>query len=371
MALKLCLFASIAAHASRQAKAAVNCAASICKLATESLKFVAQHDFDFNVWIKQGCGYLSRQEEEMCRARIAAEYAKKVNDGKDESFAQEARVYNELMTTAYADIRRWMLTDNVQSAMSRGGPGIEAIKDIFSQGKVVPSADMPCFVTKEYDAYRRKIIHNDFAPQFPEFLFETVDDDDAADNRRRGKSTRVLFLGPPPAVQTAKLERINSWLQRQQRAVTTAVGVRRIIDAVAAAKLPIVGHNCYVDLMHIYAKFVGNLPPLLGDWCCRMNQSFPAIFDTKHLLSCSHLRELLPDSTLDAAHMKLEELSVAKPKPADEATVQDAPSASKVRHFPSITRAVLGSDSAASAAHEAGTKPKCSSSATLHKLKMF
>lgn len=315
----------------------------------ESLKFVAQHGFDFNVWIKQGCGYLSRQEEAICRGRIAAEHTKKLNDGKDEIFSQDSRVYNELMVTVVADLRRWIETDDVKQILERGGAGVDAVKGVFSQEPVVLTRDMPSFVTKEYDAFRRKIIHNDIAPQFPEFLFETIDDNDAGDYpRRRGKCMRVVLLGPPPAVHAAKAERIDAWMLKQQQAVTNAVGVRRVVDAIIAAGLPIAGHNCYLDLMHVYAKFIADPPPSLGDWCCRMHENFPAIFDTKHLLAGAQLRELVPDSTLDAAHAKLEDLAAA-------AAVDDQES-SKARALPAVRRAALGSEGAASAAHEAGEK---------------
>jgi len=324
----------------------------------ESLKFVAQHGFDFNVWIKQGCSYLSRQEEAACMARIATEHAKKLNDGKDEMFNQEPRVFNELMTTVVADINRWVQSDDVQAVLLRGGAGIDAVKKVFARENVELSDDMPCFVTKEYDAYRRKIIYNEISTQFPDYLFETVDDDDAADNpRRRGKCMRVVYLGPPPAVQTAKLERTNAWLLKQQHSVASTVGVRRIIDAIAAARLPVVGHNCYLDLMHVYAKFVGDLPPRLGDWCCRLHEIFPAIFDTKHVLSGSQLRELVPDSTLDAAHFKLEDLAAAAAAAGvgqEAGEAGEGQSAAKARVFPAMTRAVLGADGAASASHEAG-----------------
>jgi poly(A)-specific ribonuclease len=242
----------------------------------ESLRFVAQHDFDFNVWIKQGCGYISRQEEATCRARITAEHSKKLNDGRDENLSQDARVFTELMSTVAADVRRCVESDSVQAALQRGGAGVEAVKAVFSQDNVVLTADMPSFVTKEYDSFRRKIIHNDIAPQFPEFLFETVDEDDAGDNpRRRGKCIRVALLGPPPAVQTAKMERVNAWAARQQRAVTNAVGVRHIIDAISTAGLPIVGHSCYLDLMHIYFKFIGDLPPPAGRLVLPNARNFP------------------------------------------------------------------------------------------------
>jgi poly(A)-specific ribonuclease len=321
---------------------------------SESLKFVAQHDFDFNVWIKQGCGYMSRQEEATCRAGIAAEYSKKLNDDKDENFSQEVRVYNELMSTLFPEVTRWVATDSVQSVLQRGGAGIDAISTVFSEERVVLAGDMPCFVTKEYDAYRRKIIHNEIAPLFPELLFEAVDDDNAADNpRRRGKCMRVVLLGPSPAVKTAKLARVNSWMQRQQRAVSSAVGVRRVVDAIASSGLPIVGHNCYLDLMQVYAKFIGDLPLSLGEWCCRLNESFPAIFDTKHLLSGAQLRELVPDSTLDAAHAKLEDAAAAAAT-GTAAAAEDGQSSTKFRVFPTVTRAALGADGAASAAHEAG-----------------
>jgi poly(A)-specific ribonuclease len=167
---------------------------------------------------------------------------------------------------------------------------------------------------------------------------------------------RVVLLGPPPAVQTAKAERISTWMLKKQHAVTSAVGVRRVIDAIVAANVPIVGHNCYLDLMHVYAKFIADPPPLLGDWCCRMHENFPVIFDTKHLLTGAQLRELVPDSTLDVAHAKLEDLAAAAVINAasSEAALESGKSSAKSCALPTVRRSALGADGAASAAHEAG-----------------
>jgi hypothetical protein len=88
-----------------------------------------------------------------------------------------------------------------------------------------------------------------------------------------------------------------------------------------------------------------------------MHDIFPAIFDTKHVLAGSQLRELVPDSTLDAAHFKLEDLAAAAAVGMDG--IQDGQPAAKLHVFPTIRRAALGAEVAASAAHEAGQLSVC------------
>lgn len=63
------------------------------------------------------------------------------------------------------------------------------------------------------------------------------------------------------------------------------VGVRRIIDAVLDHRLPIVGHNCWLDLMHFWQKFIQPLPRNYGEWKKEIYALIPKLIDTKYLAS--------------------------------------------------------------------------------------
>lgn len=72
--------------------------------------------------------------------------------------------------------------------------------------------------------------------------------------------------------------------------IDAAVGFRKVIDAITQAKVPVVGHNCYLDLAHAASKFSGPLPSNMCDWAAQLSQLFPGgVFDTKHMLQAGEV----------------------------------------------------------------------------------
>ena len=90
------------------------------------------------------------------------------------------------------------------------------------------------------------------------------------------------------------------------------MGFRKIVDLIVESKKPVVGsfllavptcsclqfilslgHNCLLDLFHLYSRFIGRLPQTIGDWKQSFNSSLNlygiAIFLIAHLspqISC-------------------------------------------------------------------------------------
>jgi hypothetical protein len=48
--------------------------------------------------------------------------------------------------------------------------------------------------------------------------------------------------------------------QAAERALLSAVGARRVLDAISRSKATLVCHNGLLDVLHIYNTFVGPLP---------------------------------------------------------------------------------------------------------------
>lgn len=61
------------------------------------------------------------------------------------------------------------------------------------------------------------------------------------------------------------------------------IGFRRVIDFVIDHRVPIVGHNCLLDLCHFFQKFIGPCPPKWLDFRSTLHELFPLIVDTKHI----------------------------------------------------------------------------------------
>jgi hypothetical protein len=57
--------------------------------------------------------------------------------------------------------------------------------------------------------------------------------------------------------------------------VNQYAGIRHIFDHISDTKIPIVGHNVFVDLINIYAKFVSSLPSSIEEFAHQISSLFP------------------------------------------------------------------------------------------------
>lgn len=65
------------------------------------------------------------------------------------------------------------------------------------------------------------------------------------------------------------------------------VGFRHIMDHIAKSNKPVVGHNCFLDLMFLTQSFASDLQnKKFGEFKKIVLESFPSIFDTKYFISC-------------------------------------------------------------------------------------
>ncbi|XP_027341844.1 poly(A)-specific ribonuclease PARN isoform X2 [Abrus precatorius] len=67
--------------------------------------------------------------------------------------------------------------------------------------------------------------------------------------------------------------------------IQAAVGFRHVIDLLSSEQKLIVGHNCFLDIAHVYSKFIGPLPGTAEEFVASVNKCFPHIVDTKILFN--------------------------------------------------------------------------------------
>lgn len=73
------------------------------------------------------------------------------------------------------------------------------------------------------------------------------------------------------------------------RSLHETVGFRKVIDFIAEHRLPLVGHNCLLDLCHIFHKFIAPCPHDWSDFKALLHETFPVIIDTKYMASSMQL----------------------------------------------------------------------------------
>ncbi|KAJ3704343.1 hypothetical protein LUZ61_008048 [Rhynchospora tenuis] len=73
----------------------------------------------------------------------------------------------------------------------------------------------------------------------------------------------------------------------------SAVGFRHLIDLLSSHNKLIVGHNCILDIAHMFDKFIAPIPSTMEQFMKEVHHFFPNIIDTKHIINANQTVQLL------------------------------------------------------------------------------
>lgn len=225
---------------------------------SSSLTFLAEHKFDFNKWIGQGIGYISRND------------AAKVKDVISHSKTQLNREEEEVALTPADEVFINEICKSIESWLQNS-----------TEKKYVLSG---------HNSYQRRIIHQELNKRFKDRLFaESVSEGNS--NRRIIEITRVT------EEEKKKIE-----AERYQQALKEleeAIGFRHVIDAMSASRKPVLGHCMFLDCVHVITHFVGAEIPTCEEFKRQLRELFPILLDTKFLVSAHpNLSELFESTGL-------------------------------------------------------------------------
>jgi hypothetical protein len=120
----------------------------------------------------------------------------------------------------------------------------------------------------------RILLHHELRRRFPDRIW-TFDDDTS-----EGAPLLVMAVS---AAERAELEQEEPAAVLADRYVDSRRGFERVLAALAAAKRPLIGHNCMTDLHLLFGQFVGPLPAVYAEFKERLHRLLPVVFDTKHM----------------------------------------------------------------------------------------
>ncbi|KAF9974628.1 hypothetical protein BGZ73_001927 [Actinomortierella ambigua] len=211
-----------------------------------SLEFLIQNGFDFNKWIKHGIPYMTRLEEAQFLTRKAE---KETNRSQltDIKIEERNREYYENTRNS---IQEWLQTSS------------EATHTVFAP-----------------NSFFRRLVHQ-------------IVRNDHGDN---------LHVTANPQARTMTLQRMTDELRKEAEEARLpkppTLNLRRILDMISKAKKPLIGHNCFLDLMQITEQYLWELPPELPKWKEMVNAEWEMIMDTKYLASHPVIAPLMEGNT--------------------------------------------------------------------------
>lgn len=210
-----------------------------------SIAFLAENRFDFNASLIDGIPFLSRFDERQQRAKI------------DPGSAEQA--VNESSHPSTVELCKPEDRDFVGNVMSR----VDAWVAAGALGKLDLA---PC------NGYQRLLTYQQIELKYHDRLLVC---------KIQSPSGPFLQVSAPSPEERTVLEAAD--MEERLGRLRSDVGFRQVIDRIVELKLPLVGHNCFLDLCHMYDKFVGRLPNTLLDFKSELTKMFPVIVDTKFI----------------------------------------------------------------------------------------
>lgn len=219
-----------------------------------SLTFLSEFKFDFNKAFHEGIPFITRKEENIIKSNSAF-YNENVTNGKQQSQKPLILLKDEekaIVSEVFDKIDSWLNEEGNESAL-----------------------DLP-----PMNSFQRLIFYQQIPLKYGETLIITK------------KSTGILSVKRAALDPESREVAFKEEKEQFEKALEEQVGFRRVIDCIIDSKVPLIGHNCWVDLLHFYQKFVDNsLPLTVQGFKEEILKCFPKIIDTKYLARLVSIKE--------------------------------------------------------------------------------
>ncbi|XP_074303444.1 poly(A)-specific ribonuclease PARN [Silene latifolia] len=260
---------------------------------TSSIGFLAKYQFDFNACIREGVSYLSRGQEDAALNRLNSVYENwyHAEEVRDVPLVNMADIlFSERMKIRLSEWHSSLLGNKSTTLKLQGN-----IAGSKQQIETVFFGLRPAIRLSGFTSHQLKLIELVSRKHFKDLVFVRA---------QEGSVLQKLIVYVESDSDKAKLlKEVKDGLHSQAiKTVEAAVGFRQVIDLLAAEKKLIVGHNCFLDMAHVYHKFFGPLPSTVQDFVSDLHKSFPHIIDTKLLLNADNsLQQLMKKASTSLA----------------------------------------------------------------------
>ncbi|KAL2247704.1 poly(A)-specific ribonuclease PARN [Sesamum indicum] len=249
---------------------------------TSSLEFLAKYQFDFNACVYEGISYLSRSQEEEALRRLDSLYK---DDSSNASSNFRNGVETQLISMAdilFAERMKNMVSEWRAGLLREGGGGHEIQGNLNGMSQKFQTTFFhmhPALVVNGLTSRQLRLIKLITEKHFQDLAYVYVTGETS--------SRQPLIVYTDSTTDRESLMREVKACQRKEAEtkIKAAIGFRQVIDLLSSERKLIVGHNCFLDLAHVYNKFIAPLPSTAEEFVSAFQTYFPHVIDTKVLLN--------------------------------------------------------------------------------------
>ncbi|KAF9181945.1 hypothetical protein BGZ50_005223 [Haplosporangium sp. Z 11] len=223
------------------------------KCQSTSLEFLISNGFDFNKWISSGIPYLSRPEEDVYIARKAEKEAQLATISSSANNIPVDSRNKDFFETTIALIKDWF-ENSTEEALTVPAP----------------------------NSFFRRLVHQIMRTDFGDHGLYVV-----SNSQARTMTVRRLT------------EEVRQEQEDAKKIQPPTLNLRRVLDMISDARKPLIGHNCFLDLMQISQQFLWELPLDLEEWKKAITREWNTVIDTKHLAGHPMITPLINVTALE------------------------------------------------------------------------
>ncbi|PSS06020.1 Poly(A)-specific ribonuclease [Actinidia chinensis var. chinensis] len=249
---------------------------------TTSLDFLAKYQFDFNLCIQEGISYLSRGQEDEALRRLHIVYEDELSEmqcnlreARDTPLVRVADVlFTERMKNRISEWRDGLLLHR------KGGSKFqESSSDSSQQFQTIFFKMRPALLLNGFTSRQLRLIQLVTEKHFEDLVYIYTNVETS--------SVQIVYTDSKNDREGLVKEVKDGRRKEAEMKIKAAVGFRHVFDLLSSEQKLIVGHNCFLDIAHIYSKFVGPLPLTAEEFSTSIHKYFPYIIDTKILLNAN------------------------------------------------------------------------------------
>ena len=240
----------------------------------DSIIFNREYGCDFNKWINKGVSYLNNEHLKKLTERLMSGNINKY-DPKIPSTFKNIVLYKEQDKIRYKNF------------LEKFDKFYNSEEKIFKHEKIVRHL-LIYFLNQLDDDKRKKI--------FIEFKDETIEEE----------TKSYIFIHKLNSYEEKK-QRIKQENNELYATIEREKGTKKIIDTILSSKKPVIGHNCFIDLLYIMSHFMDEIPNKYNIFKSKLKNDFKGgIYDTKYLYNASKFN--FAENNNDKSNINLERL---------------------------------------------------------------
>lgn len=253
---------------------------------TTSIDFLAKYQFDFNMCVREGVSYLSRSQEEAALkcldSRCNNELFGSSSSGSEVADMQLTRMSDVLFAKRLKkNITAWR--DELLFGGNRGSESDMSLNDSNKKFQTIFFKMRPAISLTGFTSRQLRLIQWVTRSNFKDLEYVRATDGTSSPQHL------IVYIDSKNDRDRLMKEVQDYTKKDAELKIKAAIGFRHVIDLLSSEQKLIVGHNCFLDIAHIYRKFIGPLPLTSQEYAASIQEYFPHIVDTKVLLNTNHI----------------------------------------------------------------------------------